>query len=488
MATTIPGETSPELVVPDLLPADASAAAPATTRSNVIRDWNAVALNANAIDHTTAGQRPTKGPTGSARALAIMHLAMHDAYFSIAGGHDPYMPGLPAPPTGASAEGAAGEAAREALKALYPGRSADFDHEAPHGSADDRAHGGAVAGAILADRATDPDPFRGYEPLTGPGEHRVDPANPDQGYYGAYVGATRPFALRRGSSYELDAPPGLGSTEYLRALREVRGKGILPELAGTVSDVADLRTAHETILGYFWAYDGPAGIGTPPRLYNQIVVRVAEEQGNSVAEDARLFALVNTAMADAGFRAWHDKYEYRLLRPVIGIREHDRGGDPMWLPLGAPRTLLPREKHDDPSLHLPPQAFTPPFPAYPSGHATFGAAALQSVRLFYGRTADGPDDLFPGTFASDELDGRARDERGYIRPRYERPFPGGLWQMIEENGRSRVYLGVHWVFDAFAVDAGGNMDLDRYVGGVPLGLRVARDLAAEGALTRTPTA
>lgn len=66
-----------------------------------------------------------------------------------------------------------------------------------------------------------------------------------------------------------------------------------------------------------------------------------------------------------------------------------------------------------------------------------------------------------------------------MRPRHVRAFPDGLWQMIEENGRSRVFLGVHWVFDAFAVK-NGRPDLDRNVGGVPLGLEIAEDIYASG--------
>lgn len=52
--------------------------------------------------------------------------------------------------------------------------------------------------------------------------------------------------------------------------------------------------------------------------------------------------------------------------------------------------------------------------------------------------------------------------------------------MIEENGRSRVYLGVHWVFDAFAVDNNNNIDLSRNIGGVPLGLTIAEDIFQDG--------
>src|SRR5205807_363152 len=101
---------------------------------------------------------------------------------------------------------------------------------------------------------------------------------------------------------------------------------------------------------------------------------------------ARLFAFLNAAMADAGILAWDQKYIHNFWRPVVGIREHDKSMGPgatqadnnisndcdtSWLPLGSPRTNRIGKN------------FTPPFPAYPSGHATFGAAAFHIARLFY---------------------------------------------------------------------------------------------------------
>ena len=90
------------------------------------------------------------------------------------------------------------------------------------------------------------------------------------------------------------------------------------------------------------------------------------------------------------------------------------------------------------------------------------------MRLFYnegGKLSDdtlGPDPLFAGLdFVSDELNGESTDNKGTVRPRHVRNFPDGLWRMIEENGRSRVYLGVHWVFDAFAVKADNTPDITR---------------------------
>jgi vanadium chloroperoxidase len=112
--------------------------------------------------------------------------------------------------------------------------------------------------------------------------------------------------------------------------------------------------------------------------------------------------------------------------------------------------------------------------------------------LFYGvpKGNTDADNLFDGmTFVSEELNGVTTDNHGTIRPRHVRSFPGGLWQMIVENGRSRVDLGVHWVFDAFGVDGANDPDLTKNVGGVPLGLRIAEDIfgaSRESGLKKSP--
>jgi vanadium chloroperoxidase len=141
------------------------------------------------------------------------------------------------------------------------------------------------------------------------------------------------------------------------------------------------------------------------------------------AVSARLFALINVAMADAGISAWYHKYTFQFWRPVLGIREYDdsfwNGGtavshglhprcDPWWLPLGAPRTNEPGRR-----------SFTPPFPAYPSGHATFGAAAFEMVRRFFGTATNSVDNLF-FNLVSDECDGRAIGEDGSFRGLHRR--------------------------------------------------------------------
>ena len=111
------------------------------------------------------------------------------------------------------------------------------------------------------------------------------------------------------------------------------------------------------------------------------------------------------AMADAGIAIWESKYYYNFWRPVTGIREADAGtgptgqgdgnpatiGDPEFSPLGAPASNL-----NGPN-------FTPPFPAYPSGHAGFGGALFQILRKFLRK-----DDI-QFTFVSDEYNGVTKD-------------------------------------------------------------------------------
>jgi len=163
-----------------------------------------------------------------------------------------------------------------------------------------------------------------------------------------------------------------------------------------------------------------------------------------------MFALINVAMADAGICCWGLKYRDDFWRPIVAIRRADEDGnvdtvpDPNWQPLGAPRSNpLPTEHAN----------FTPPFPAYTSGHATFGGAAFKSMADFY--QTDDINFSIPFDFISDEFNGLTRDIHELIpplildhvrevRPRHYNSFS----QAAAEISASRIFLGIHWRFDA----------------------------------------
>jgi hypothetical protein len=254
---------------------------------------------------------------------------------------------------------------------------------------------------------------------------------------GAKWGEVTPFVLAAPDQFRAPPPPALTSAEYAAAYHEVRALG------GDGITTPTLRTEEQTEIGIYWAYDGTPSLCAPPRLYNQVTLEIAKTKGTAGAlRIARLLALVNVAMADAGVAIWESKYHYQYWRPITGIRESDPGtgptglgdgnddtlGDTSYSPLGAPAS-----NGQGPN-------FTPPFPAYPSGHAGFGGALFQVLRRFYGS-----DDI-AFTFISDEFNGVTRANDGTVRPLVPRSFTS-LSQAEEENGQSRIYLGIHWSFD-----------------------------------------
>lgn len=465
---------------------------------------------ANAFDHTAPMKGAAQGgPTRSSRAAAMVHLAMHDAFFGVAGlgagGLGAAAPaslylGGAAPsyagPGGASSESSAiGEAARTVLSHLYPEQLAMFDEgvnalNAANGSAPEAiAYGRIIGNALIALRGND-GAAKANPPYSygfGKPRHRSDPINAGLEPHGAGWGAVQTFAVD--AFQALAAPPSYDSAGanhplYIDHLKEVVAKG------GAASQKTTTRSVEESVIGHYWAYDGAVRLGTPPRLYNQILARLAVEKGNSVAQNARLFGLANAAMGDAGIHAWHYKYGFDLWRPVVGVREHDsnfgtdaKGGqavsapcDPFWRPLGAPKT-------NDTSAGA--RSFTPPFPAYPSGHATFGAAVFETVRLFYGHTDPKTKDTIGFTFVSDELDDRSTDNDGTIRTRHVRKFTS-VADAMYENSVSRIFLGVHWRFDGTTGDNITEMlKATDNIGGVPLGRAIAQNIFGTK-LTQSP--
>jgi hypothetical protein len=398
------------------------------TRGDVIIAWNQTMLDAI---------RATKDTLGlSTRTMAMVQAAMYDAVNGIDHFGSVYQVAVPAAEAqGASPEAAASEAAFDVLlslipkeRSLYKATLAESLADIPDGAAKTAglAVGDTVAAGILAWRANDGSSLQvPYVPGTVPGQWRPTP--PDYSVaWGPEWGQVTPFAIPSAKQFLPPPPPALNSRAYAAAVK-------LTESLGAKNSTT--RTARETQIGDFWAYD-VASLGPPPVLYNQIAQDVALEQHNTLDQDARLFALVDVAMADAGIVTWDAKYKYNLWRPITAIRDANQDGnpatvaDPTWTPLGSPGDGVRAN-------------FTPNFPAYVSGHAGFGAALFTTLADFYGT------DRMTFTIGSDEEPGTYETFNSFSAA-------------AEENGMSRIYLGIHYIFDKTAGitegDAVGNYD------------------------------
>jgi len=434
----------------------AAAQGPPLHGMGMLKHWNRIAIDTSGLDHTPVAPGENRvfgeqfGPTRASRAMAIVHIAMFDAMIAVEGGYRSYTH-LRRAPRGTSMEAAVAQASHDTLVALFPSQAeridavlaADLDRM-PRGrpTADGIEVGRRAAAAILALRAHDgseaPEPFLGIDWFTSdqPGHWRQDPVSLFPFALGARWSEVRPFMLSSADQFRIPPPPALASPEYAAAYDDAQ------RLGGDGIGTPTQRTPEQTFIGIFWAYDGTPSLCAPPRFYNQITMQVAETMGLGMMETGRLLALANVAMADTGIAAWDSKYHYDLWRPITGIRESDPGtgptglgdgnpdteGDPAFSPLGAPASNLMDVN------------FTPPFPSYPSGHGSFGGALFETLRNFFGT-----DDV-AFTIISDEFNGVTKDRDGNVRPLKPRSFTS-FSQAEEENGQSRIYLGIHWTFD-----------------------------------------
>jgi hypothetical protein len=435
----------------------ATTATPGATAAETLAHWNQIAIDASGLDHTPVAPGDTRvfgeqlGPARASRAMAIVHIAIFDSVNGVVGGYKSYTNIAPA--RNASMMAAIAQAARDTLTALFPSQQATFDqalaselNQIIAGSAktDGVDLGHRAAAAILALRASDGSAqaeqrlglhfFASNEA----GKWRQDPISQSPIALGALWNQVTPFVMQSSTQFRAPAPPAMGSSEYAAAFNEAKlfgGDGVV---------TPTIRTVDQTETGIYWAYDGTPSLCAPPRLYNQIAMKIARQKGttNDPLELARLLALINVSMADAGIAIWESKFFYQFWRPITGIRESDPGtgpsgtgdgngattGDSNFRPLGAPATNLTGPN------------FTPPFPAYPSGHAGFGGALFETLRNYYHA-----DDI-AFTFTSDEYNGTTIDNLGIVRELRPRSF-SSLSQAEEENGQSRIYLGIHWAFD-----------------------------------------
>ena len=359
-------------------------------KGDVVTDWNNATLDA-----IRTGRTP---PPIASRSLAILHVSIYDAVNGIARTNEPYLVQSSAP-SSASREAAASAAAHKALVNLFPAAASSFDavHTAilaaiPNGPQKTAGivWGEFVANQILAARANDGSDAL-VPPPDGSGPGVWVPTPPA---FAPYLlpqwGFVVPFGMSSSSQFRPPGPPSLNSQQYAADYNEVKELGALS---------GSTRTAEQTQIALFWA-DG-AGTETPPGHWNSIAQIIAAGQGNTLEENARLFALLNIAMADAAICAWDAKYTFHFWRPVTAIA------------------------FVEPLLNWASFIVTPPFPDYVSGHSTFSGAAATVLPLFYGT-----EDL-PFTTGSDFLPGVTRS------------FSTCL-DAAEEAALSRLYGGIHF--------------------------------------------
>ena len=341
--------------------------------SDSVRTWDAHALaaifNAPTAAVPGAGQPP---PVGT-QHMAMTQLAVYDAVNSIAGGYQPYIKGLPKASPDASIDAAVVTASHnvlvglgiapvpalpqvviDRLNSLY----ADALAAIPDGTAKDDgiAAGAAAAAAMLAERTGD----GRFVPFTNPvgdepGEWRPTlPAFVNDPF--AWVGKVRPFTLHRTSQFRTKGPPDLDSRQYAKEYNEVKDLG---------SSTTTLRTPEQQALAAFFQPN-------PVEMLQRALREVTKNDGLGVVDEARFYAQLNVATADAVIILTEVKISWLFWRPITAIQEGDNDGnprttgDPAWLPLVA----------------------TPPYSDHTSGYNCVTGAMMNTAELFLGNNTD----------------------------------------------------------------------------------------------------
>ena len=367
------------------------------TLADVVIDWNTEMTRYN------ESQPPPGAPPLEVRAYAMAHIAMFNAINEAGKSH-------------ASAEAAGARAAHDVLVATLPGGTGGFDALLalqlgliPDGSG--KVIGlqiGAKAGAdLLAARAGDgaAQAEGTYQPGTRPGSYQFTPPfdvmappglKPPYAHLPKF-GEVTPFALKNPTQFRAPAPYAVRDPEYVFDFNEVR-------LVGARNSA--VRTPDQTQAAQFWYEMSAFG-------WNRIARILAADQPDSLLDHARLFAALNTAMADAMIAGWDSKYFHNFWRPITAIRaaatddNNLTEADPSWEPL----------------------MLTPPMPDYTSTHAAQGAAAsVVLIWYFHG-------DEHPFTLTS-TMAGAVPG----LKPRsFQRISDAAV-----ENALSRVYAGIHF--------------------------------------------
>ena len=368
-----------------------------TARADQVTHWNEIMQAAVAAGNANA----------QARSAAIVQLAVFEAVNAIVGDYEPYLGTIAAPPW-ASPEAATIAAAHRTLALLHPASASALDSlraeslaSIPDGVAKEAGieAGEAAAAAMLLLRASDGAAAAGsvpYTPGTLPGDWQpAPPANAPASQPG--WGQVMPFGLEAGWQFRLPPPPAINSGRYARDYNEVK-------LVGR-SD-SPFRPQDRTDVARFFSVASPVQTWNPPAR------QISAAQGKTLSENARIFALLAMAVCDASIAAYETKYYYNFWRPITAIRAG--GSDD--------------NKWTDPDAAWLPLITTPPFPSYPSAHATLSGAARAVLERVFGKkdiniTLDSP--RLPGVVLH------------YT----------GWKQICDDIDDARVYGGIHFRFE-----------------------------------------
>jgi hypothetical protein len=313
-------------------------------RADVVTDWNQTAIRATEI----AGA-PVPVQT---RVMSIVHAAIFDAVNAVERKYAAYAVDIGAP-SGASAEAAAAAAAHGVLEQLYPQQKVITDAalaaslaRIPGGAArtEGQKLGQGVAARIIALRKDDGSAAsQSYTFGTGAGVYQATPpmnASPIVPHWRNM----KPFMITGAKQFTFAGPAAPGSAEFARDFNEVKRLG---------SRASSERTPEQTAIAIHWA-----GSEVPP--FNAVARAAAAAKGLSLVDTARLFALINMAMADSLIAGFEAKYRFNSWRPITAIRNASLAknsaiaADPAWDPL----------------------LVTPPHPEYPSAHCLGAGAAV----------------------------------------------------------------------------------------------------------------
>ena len=441
--------------------------------SDGILTWISCALNA--IQSAGSNGKPGVPPTVGTRLMAMLSTAMLDAVAAFGDRVNPYRFDLTAP-SGASREAAVVGAAQRILALELPGESDLIQDQLAKSLAELKgskqgiqaglAFGAGLADQVRASRASDG--YNNNTPYTPPADGLPGyvwmPATsgPTAGVaLGANWGSVTPWVISGPDAYRSDGlqcRPDVDLNLYATQLNEVRQLGGLASTAVTSIQ----RTADQTQIAYFWAYDRPDTFRPYGQLLD-IAMDVAAQKDSSLETNASLIASLSIAMADAVICAWKEKYSNVQPRPADLITGAFSDTD------GMASTV--RDSQWQSLLSSINGVQSPPFPDFLSGHSVMGGAFASVMTQFFG-------DNVVFSARSDELPGVKRSFDGRIAPGSLGDLstvalrPNSFYEAGLEDAVSRVYGGVH-IREAC---------LDSFNVGVKVGDAVARSFLGQGAL------